>query len=369
MARSFVIKIHVTLNRVPVIVLLSMATFILLDTGCTGPPVKPGEPDETIVYPPPPAMPRIQYLTSFSSSEEFCDPQSRFNRFVFGEEDPMPIIKPYGITIHGTKIYICDTGLGGLEVLDLGDHSFAYFKPGGLGQLQFPLNCAVDDMGYLYVADGNRKQVVVFDANLQYVDAITLENSAKPTDVEVNDSLLLVAAMDDHSIHVYDKSSLEFRRRIPEAGIPAPIRLYQPANLVLIDSLLMVSDIGGCRVALFSQGGTALSSFGKPGRGFGDFTRPKGIAADRQGNIYVVDAAFENIQIFNPEGDLLMNFGGTYSGPGGMWLPAAVAIDYENLEHFRDYVNERYHLEYLVFVTNQYGPDRVSVYGYIGPTE
>jgi DNA-binding beta-propeller fold protein YncE len=145
--------------------------------------------------------------------------------------------------------------------------------------------------------------------------------------------------------------------------------LYQPANLCLGDSLLIVSDIGGCNVSIFGLNGKAVSSFGKPGRGFGEFTRPKGIACDRTGNIYVVDAAFENIQVFNPGGDLLMSFGGADAGPGGMWLPAGVSIDYGNLDFFAPYVHEGFNLKYLVFVTNQYGPYRVSVYGYIGPDE
>lgn len=357
------------MNRTHFILLVSIVCGILTGAGCSGPPSASPVAEETIVFPPPPAVPRIQYLTSFSSSTEFSGPQGAFNRFVFGEDTPLPIVKPYGITVHGSKIYICDTGLGGLEVLDLEDRSFRYFTPKGMGQLPFPVNCAVDDRGYLYVADGTRKQVVIFDSNLSYIDAFSLEKNAKPTDVEVNGSMVFAAALDDHSIHVFDRNSLEFTGKIPAGDDPEQPPLYQPANMCLNDSLIMVSDIGGCNVTLFDPGGKSVLSFGGPGRGFGEFTRPKGIACDRNGNIYVVDAAFENIQVFNPDGDLLMSFGGTYTGPGGMWLPAGVTIDYNNLEYFEKYVHKDFRLKYLVYVTNQYGPDRVSVYGFIGPDD
>ena len=62
-----------------------------------------------------------------------------------------------------------------------------------------------------------------------------------------------------------------------------------------------------------------------------------------------------------------MFFGGTYTGPGGMWLPADVTIDYGTNEYFSEYVDSRFALKYLVYVTNQYGPDKVSVYGFVEP--
>jgi len=274
-------------------------------------------------------------------------------------------VKPYGITSHKHKIYICDTGIGGLEILDLEKKSFEYFVPVGMGQLQFPLNCAVDKEGFLYVADGNRRQVVVFNEQGKFVNAITLRDQKKPTDVQVQGSKIMISALDDHSIHVYNKVDFEFETSFPSQESKDEHHLYQPANITLGDSLVYISDIGACRVMTYSPEGTYRFSFGGPGKDFGQFTRPKGIATDREGNIYVVDAAFENVQIFNSGGQLLMNFGGIYKGKGGMWLPADIAIDYENIEFFIPFVESGFRLMHLIYVTNQYGPDKVSVYGFI----
>ena len=113
----------------------------------------------------------------------------------------------------------------------------------------------------------------------------------------------------------------------------------------------------------FSLDGQYLGMVGGHGNGPGRFTRPKGIAVDREENLYVVDAAFENVQLFNGDGNLLMHFGGAYKGAGAMWLPAAVEVSYENLSFYESYVDESFVLKYLIYVTNQYGPAKVSVYG------
>jgi len=41
------------------------------------------------------------------------------------------------------------------------------------------------------------------------------------------------------------------------------------------------------------------------------------MAADSNGHIYVVDAIFDNFQIFSNDGKLLLNVGETGKGPGG----------------------------------------------------
>ncbi len=60
-----------------------------------------------------------------------------------------------------------------------------------------------------------------------------------------------------------------------------------------------------------------------------------------------------------------MHFGGSYEGAGAMWLPAAIEISYENLSYFQSYVDESFQLKYLIYVTNQYGPAKVNVYGFV----
>jgi hypothetical protein len=75
------------------------------------------------------------------------------------------------------------------------------------------------------------------------------------------------------------------------------------------------------------------------------------------------------VQLFDAQGQLLMHFGGAYQGPGFMYLPAKVVVDYDDLDLFRPYLDPRFVLDHLILVTNQYGPDKVSVYGFLRARE
>jgi hypothetical protein len=45
-------------------------------------------------------------------------------------------------------------------------------------------------------------------------------------------------------------------------------------------------------------------------------------------------------------------------------LPAGVTVDYDNLSYFQRFAAPGFTLEYLIFVTNQTGGQKVSVFGF-----
>jgi hypothetical protein len=77
----------------------------------------------------------------------------------------------------------------------------------------------------------------------------------------------------------------------------------------------------------------------------GYFAQPKGIALDPEGHLYVVDANFEAVQIFDTDGNLLLAFGHEGSGPGEFWLPTGIHID----PHGRIWVADSYNKRVQVF--------------------
>jgi sugar lactone lactonase YvrE len=80
-------------------------------------------------------------------------------------------------------------------------------------------------------------------------------------------------------------------------------------------------------VQWLDQQGQVAATMGIKGDAAGNLALPKGVAMDDDGNIWVVDAQFENIQAFSTDGRLLMAFGGEGRGPGEFWLPAGACID------------------------------------------
>jgi DNA-binding beta-propeller fold protein YncE len=344
-------------------------SIIIIFLSCSPRSHKPVSTDNIVIFPPPPDTTRIQYLTHFSNSLDITGQRKGFVKFILGEDKGRPIIKPYGITVRNGKIYICDTILGGLEIINLGKKTFDYFQPGGKGQLKKPVNCFVDEDNLLYVSDAERRQIVVFDEQGRYLDSFGATEESKLTDVFVYKNKIWVCDLKTHKIHVYSQETHQLIFSFPDAEYQTPGFLYSPTNLYLRDERVYVTDFGDFKIKEYTLEGEFVRAIGSYGRTLGQLVRPKGIAVDRDLNLYVVDAGFENVQIFNPEGNLLMFFGGDYKGPGFMWLPAKVVIDYDHLHYFQKYVDKSFELKYLIFVTNQYGPDKINVYGFVEPKQ
>jgi DNA-binding beta-propeller fold protein YncE len=81
--------------------------------------------------------------------------------------------------------------------------------------------------------------------------------------------------------------------------------------------------------------------FGKHGNGSGDFSKPRGIAVDSDGHVYVADALFDAVQIFDKDGRLLLAFGKTGRRNGHMILPAGLFIDEKDKIYVADSYNKR----------------------------
>jgi hypothetical protein len=74
------------------------------------------------------------------------------------------------------------------------------------------------------------------------------------------------------------------------------------------------------------------------------------VAVDSDGHIYVVDADFDVVQIFDGSGRLLLAFGSSGTGKGELFLPAGIFID-ENDKIYWQILQQDSNIPYLVEIT------------------
>ena len=93
---------------------------------------------------------------------------------------------------------------------------------------------------------------------------------------------------------------------------------------------VVVSELDGHCVSVFSPSGEKLRSFGTPGSGQGQFLSPHGVAVDCEGNVLVVDHNNNRIQKFTAEGQFLTAVGTKGSGPLQFDWPCGIAVNPTN---------------------------------------
>jgi len=356
---------------------ISMLTcwFLLLSglTGC-GPKTVSTEPGQAsvkkagdyIFYPSLPNAPKYQYLTTFSTSQDVMKKKSKFFKFVAGKdvEKPKEIKKAYGVDMYNGVIYTCDMGSGVVVTLDLIKQEFGYIGLSGSGKLVKPVNLKIDkENQLLYVADMGRKQVVCFDLQGDVRKFYGKEEQFNPSAVALSGSKLFVCDVKNHCVHVLNTGSGELLYKIGKTGSKEG-ELFHPTNIFVRDDRLYVSDTSNFRFQVFDLKGTFISSYGSIGDRPGNFSRPKGIAVDKNKRVYVIDAAFENIQVFNEENKLLLFMLGPGREKHNVNLPAGIALDYDNLELFKKYMSPKFKAEYLLLVTSNFGFNKVNVYAF-----
>jgi DNA-binding beta-propeller fold protein YncE len=325
-------------------------------------PAKVG-PIGPIFYPAPPDAPRLQYLTTINSAEEWQRSGSAFADFLVGRNktDEAEISGPYGVALRDGKLYICDLGVSKIHVIDFANKRYSIL--GTPDQVKRPANIAIDADGAKYVVDTGKKQVIVFDAQDKFVRELGNPEKISPISVAVRGDELFVADALGGKVEVWTKDG-QLKRTISSKGT-GPAQLLHPSGIAFgAEGHLFVVDQELGAVKEFDVEGKYIKSIGSSGDRPGFFARPKGIAIDSQNYIYVADAQWDKIQIFSPEGQLLLFFGEPGVNAYGLITPTGLAIDATSLDLFRKYAAPNFEPEYLLVVTNQFGENKIVFFAF-----
>jgi len=336
--------------------------FLCLLTGCA----VPKEDLSPVFYPSLPETPRLQFLTAISSEEDLESSRSDFENFLLGPEIVFATLgRPYDVSTTPGKIYIVDRQFNKLVRIDLVTGNFDIVGTGLTNVIQAPAGITIDTEGRKYIADMTRKEIVVLDADDNFLKTYGGSNILeKPVDVAVWHDKIHVADIKLNRIVVFDLKSGQLMGTIGASG-NRDGEFYKPSHIVSDEvGNLFVNDTFNFRVQKFSADGRFERKFGFHGDLIGAMARSKGIAVDHAGNLYVADAAFEYVQIFDGQGKLLLFFGGPGNKRGNLYLPAGIHIDYDNIDYFAKFADDRFKIEYLLYVCNMSGPNKINVYGF-----
>ena len=336
---------------------------IFVISGCAGhvaeklpPTFYPGAPDE----------PRFQVLTTLSGEADL-KPISNFEKFLLGPDlEFQGLQRPYDIATVPGKLYAVDRLYKKIVVVDYVEKTISIFKDDldKEGVLRYPSGIWISPGGVKYVADIGRKDVVVYDLNDRYLRTYGGEDIfERPSDVAVYGDNVYVCDVKKNRVFIFNRVTGELKGEIG-AQRDDPNYLFQKPTHVTVDEegFLYVTDAFNFTVKQFTPDGLYVKQWGEIGDMQGQFARPKGIAVDREGNLYCVDAASDRVQVFNREGQLLLGFGGPGYKPGSLTLPAGLHIDYDNIEYFRNFIDEDFDVKYLVYASSLSGEYKITVY-------
>ena len=297
---------------------------------------------------------RLQFERSFQSEREVKIKRGFWTKlidFAAGAPDYKSLVRPYSLTADSReRIILTDPGASGVHIFDFAQQKYKFITHlEGKDEMHAPMCVAVDKLDNIYVTDSDAGKIFVFGANGKFQRVIgSLRGGEgifkRPTGIAVDSDAQQIFVSDTwrSKIYVLDMQGSVVRtigkrgEANGEFNFPTELRLDGP-DLIVVDAM-------NFRVQVLDRAGSFRYAIGRPGEGGGDLYRPKGIGLDSEGHLYVADAFYNIVQVFDREGRLLYYFGKD-AGVGDFELPAGLALDRSG----RVYVVDTAHRRVQVF--------------------
>ena len=222
----------------------------------------------------------------------------------------------------------------------------------GAGELGGAKGIALDGKGDFVVSDEGNARVDVFKENGEFVKMFGSYGSGAGQFGEIKgiavDSKgdIWVADQGNSRISEFNEKG-EYLKAIGSAGTGAG--QFKEVKGVAIDvhNNVWVADTGNNRVEKFNEKGEFVATYGwgvsngeekaetctsscragNTGTGHGQFAKPRTLAADSAGNIWITDTGNTRVEELNEKGEYLRVFGSTGSSNGQFYEPIGITVD------------------------------------------
>lgn len=260
-----------------------------------------------------------------------------------GEVTADRLVKPTGLFVSGGTVFVADPGMRAVLRYDEATGRGEWWPRGVEKKLASPVGVAGAPDGRLFVLDSLLKKVFILDAegNIKGELEGDPEGLGQPAALAVSAKRIYVSDVKNHRVAVYgiDGTFLQaFGRRGNGSGeFNFPTYMWFDKKT----DRLWVTDSGNFRLQWFGPDGRVGGAIGENGNRPGYLARPRGVAVDSDGHVFVIDAAFEAFQVFDDKKNFLLFVGRAGAAPGQFSMPGGIFIDGRDRVYVADTQNAR----------------------------
>lgn len=293
---------------------------------------------------------KLTYEQTFSSERDVRGKQGFWSKLVdvvAGEPDFRPMVRPYSVAVDSRgRVIVTDPSIGAVHIFDFAQHKYKLIDRWEKNKdpMIEPQCVAVDDKDNIYVTDSKAGKVFVFDPSgktRRIFGSIKGEGFFKrPTGIAIDTETHRVFVTDTlrNRVYILDGEGQVIRTFGQSGGGQGDFNL--PTEVHVKAGTVAVVDSMNFRVQLFDREGKFQGVIGNAQSPSNGIYRPKGIAIDSEGHIYLVESQWGLVQVFDREGRLLYNFGNG-TGFGKFLLPSGLFIDGKDRVYLADSYNHR----------------------------
>ena len=244
------------------------------------------------VWPPAPDQARVAFVAEIRCEDLGAEKGflAKVGGFLGGADDTDRLVLPFGVCVYADRLFMVCQDFPALIRVDVEGGSYKAFRCDD-NPLVAPIALAIYKE-YLLVTDSGSGMVYRFkDGDLKPWLTTGL---LRPTGLAVLPTgEVAVVDTGDQTIKVHDAEGNLTRTLAGRGG--ADTALNFPTYAVGTADGFLVNDTMNYRIKRLDAAGNLLAAFGEEGNGPGTFARPKGLAVDTAGHVWVVDSLFDEL--------------------------------------------------------------------------
>jgi len=329
---------------------------LLILAGCASGPTQmryDRNAETRLVFPAAPDVPRYLYLGELTGEANFRAEGDRtgavrnaFNWLVGLDEappEPVELQRPQsGVSDEAGRVYVTDVSRQAVFVFDEPAGALRVLEMAGDNQrFVAPVGIALGGGGEILVADAELGRVVRLAPDGTPLGSFGGDVLKRPNGLarDPKTGMIYVADSRAHDIKLFDAQG-RFVDVIGRRGA-SDGEFNFPTHLAFAKDRLYVTDAINARVQVFDADEVMKWKFGQRGLYVGNLVRPKGVAVDDEGFIYVVESLYDTLLVYNNRGELMLSLGGTGRDAAQFYLPSGVWTDSRNRIYVADMFNGR----------------------------